>query len=223
MENRNEYQVWPKLYDKSPYDGFFRQIWKNDVRGWGGESPVLREVIRQHRPRLVVEVGTWLGQSAITMATEMISLGLPGELVCVDTWLGSAEFWVDHKDPERYERLNLRHGYPQVYYQFLANVCHAKVDDVITPAPMTSSIAAQLFRRWNLRADVTYIDASHSYDDVWSDLRAWEPLTTKCLFGHDYNSWPDVKEAVDDFFRNHSHADGELTFRGDFWVFQIKQ
>ena len=48
-----------------------------------------------------------------------------GALVAVDTWLGALEFWTRTEsagavDPTR--NLLPHHGYPQVYYQFLANV-----------------------------------------------------------------------------------------------------
>ena len=83
------------------------------------ESPAFRELVLQARPKLIVEVGTWKGASAIRLAEEVESAGLAAQILCIDTWLGALEFWTAQDDPERYQSLQLKHGWPQVFYQFM--------------------------------------------------------------------------------------------------------
>ncbi len=53
--------------------------------------------------------------------------------------------------------------------------------------------------------DFVYIDAGHSYDEVFSDLTVWLPKVRKggIIGGHDYGTvnGHDVKKAIDNFFK----------------------
>ena len=83
-----------------------------------------------------------------------------------------------HDDPERYLSLKLQHGFPSVYYQFLANVCHKGFQDRIIPFPQTAATAALWFRYHGIAADMVYLDASHEEEDVYQDLcNYWEILS----------------------------------------------
>ena len=74
------------------YKGFDFRAYPRDLTGWGGESPAFDELIRQARPRLIIEVGTWKGASAVSMAKAAKSGGMPTKIICIDTWLGALEF-----------------------------------------------------------------------------------------------------------------------------------
>lgn len=203
-----------KLYTKDPYEGFDPQA--EYLNGWGSDDPNFAAVLHDVRPKLIVEVGSWLGASAIHMA----KLAPEAQIVCVDTWLGSREFWLDHEDETRYAALNLHYGYPSVYYQFLSNVLHAGVHDQITPFPATSLIAARLVKEWGFTPDVVYLDGSHDYADVLADLEAWWPLVHKggVLFGDDWHVWADVNHAVETFVHEHHLFPADV--RGRQWVLQ---
>jgi len=136
-----------RLYERSPYDDFDPRKYPVDFQGWGSDAPLLGESIQLVRPQRICEVGSWKGRSAINMANAAKALGLHTEIVCVDTWLGSPEHWL-RQEPEWYSSLAIRHGMPQLYYTFLANVVRAGVSDVITPFPNTSEGAAAVFPRW---------------------------------------------------------------------------
>ena len=49
----------------------------------------LLRLVEQHRPRVYVELGTWMGASAIPVARALRRWG--GTLTCVDTWLGGLD------------------------------------------------------------------------------------------------------------------------------------
>ena len=38
------------------------------IQGWNSNNPAFRELIEKKRPKVIIEVGTWLGASAINMA-----------------------------------------------------------------------------------------------------------------------------------------------------------
>ena len=204
------------LHSTDPYAGFDASQHPLDTHGWGSDSPAFRELLTELKPRFVVEVGTWKGGSALQMADIIAELGLPTEILCIDTWLGALEFWTDHDDPERYKSLALRHGYPTVYYQFLANVVHRGHQARIIPFPQTSTTGALWLRWFDLRAELIYIDGSHEEEDVYADLIAyWEVLAPGgTIFGDDY-VWDSVRLAVERFSRE---LRLKIEFIADKWV-----
>lgn len=187
-----------------------------DLQGWNGHSEVFKNLINQTSPSIIIEVGTWKGQSAINMATYVKQLNLQTTLYCVDTWLGALEFWTNlSHTPER--DLFLKNGYPQVYYQFLSNVIHSNVQDIIVPFPTTSLIAARYFNYHNIKAQLIYIDASHDKEDVLLDLKNYYNILEPngIIFGDDIH-WTGVNEAVHEFT-----AEKGLKFEileNNFWI-----
>ncbi len=194
-----------------------------DLDGWNGNSPAFAKLINKIRPKSIIEIGTWKGQSAINMGRQVKELGLDCKIYCVDTFLGALEF-LGGGDP----RFNLmrRHGYPQVYYQFLSNVVHAGLQDTIVPFPNTSLIAARYFKRHNITANLIYVDGSHDEADVEADLNAYRPLLTAggVMFGDDYND-SGVERAIRRYtngvFKLHQ-LDHSKDGCGVFWAFQVQ-
>ena len=206
------------LHARDPYEGFDAAAHPDDLTGWGSDDPNLARLIEETRPELIVEVGSWKGASAVTMARAMEARGLAGGVLCVDTWLGALEFWTDREDASRHGSLNRRHGYPCVYYTFLANVARRGLQGRIVPFPQTSLIAARWLAANAARPKLVYVDASHDEPDVAADLRAYWPLVAPggALFGDDYD-WDGVKAAVDGFA---AELGAEVELRGIQWVFR---
>lgn len=191
---------------------------EKDLDGWHGNDPIFAELISIYKPELIIEVGTWKGQSAITMAKELRDRFMyKSQVICVDTWLGALEFWKDHKDPQRYGSLKHFYGYPSVYFQFLSNCVHENVTRHIIPFPQTSLIAARWFSWKGVRAEMIYLDASHDHDDVLADLRAYWPLVAKggVLFGDDWDNWVGVRNALRTF---QDEVNVVADVRGSFWM-----
>ena len=218
-----EWDLAGLLHSVDPYVGFDFNQYPRDLSGWGSDSQAFDELISLlPSPTLIVEVGTWKGASAIEMAKALDRhhQAKKAQILCIDTWLGALEFWTNHDDAERYGSLKLNHGYPTVYYQFLANVCHAGFQDVVIPFPQTSTIAAQFLRTHAIQADLIYIDGSHEEEDVYQDLQDYWPILkpSGTVFGDDY-SWDGVRLAVERFAKE---AKKTVKFSHDKWLIQNK-
>jgi hypothetical protein len=145
-----------------------------------------------------VEVGVWKGKSAAFMCIEIANSNKNIEFFCVDTWEGS----VEHKEnPEL----------PLLYDIFINNM--KSIENYYKAVRKPSLEAAKMFEDESL--DFVFIDASHEYEDVIQDLKAWYPKVKKggILAGHDYYpdqpGWGGVFKAVTEVFPNrHSRAAG---------------
>jgi SAM-dependent methyltransferase len=201
--------------DKTIYENL--NLLPEDSRGWNGDSFIFEQLVTEIKPKLIIEVGSWLGQSTISMGNAVKKLELDTKIRCVDTWLGALEFWGDdNKDSKR--DLHLKNGYPQVYYQFLSNMVHHGLTDIVLPFPTTSTIGAKYFHINGIIADLIYIDASHEYEDVYQDLKAYYEVLRNggILFGDDF-PWPRLGDAVEKFC-NDKNLTYELIDGKQFWV-----
>lgn len=164
------------------------------INGWNSESIVFNQVIEKIQPKNILEVGSWLGASAIYMASLIKS-----DIICIDTFLGSNEaLWSE-------QRVDLTRNFSNIFDQFCANITSKKLNNQISPLPMTSSSAAELLSKLQVTADLVYIDAGHRYREVYSDLEDYWPLTNKVLIGDDYSArWPEVIMASNDFASKHN-------------------
>jgi Methyltransferase domain len=200
--------MWRHFSSENPYAGFDPSPYPDDLQGWGSDDPIFAAVIDYVRPRLIVEVGTWKGRSAINMARLCRERGLATQIVCIDTWLGTIESytWRD-RNPMIHDSLRLRHGWPQIYYQFLANVVRHGFQDMITPLAQTSEIGARLLAHHKIVPDLIYIDASHDYADVYRDIVAFFNLLRLggVLLGDDYLEWEGVTRAVNEIAAQSKH------------------
>ncbi|MGH6953930.1 MAG: class I SAM-dependent methyltransferase [Alphaproteobacteria bacterium] len=210
-------RIIARIHGVSPYEGFDASAHPLDVQGWVGRESVFERLIEEVRPSVIVEVGTWKGASAILMANALKARGLDGAIVCVDTWLGSREHW---EMAEWRPMLGLKHGYPTIYYQFLANVVHSGHADTIIPLPCASTVAYRWLGDIGVTADLVYIDASHDQSEVYSDISSYWTLVSPngVLFGDDFRrEWPGVVKAVQFFAGLIGRAP---TIEGEKWMFR---
>jgi len=178
-----------------PYAGF--QPIGFDLQGWASTSPCFEESIKELQPKLIVEVGTWKGASAVHMARICKKYYTDFEIVCIDTFLGSVEHWtsVDPNLPaSRY-----RNGRPNIYDQYLSNVVITKMQDHITPFPIDSINGGLTLEKLGVQADLVYIDAGHEYQSVRMDLDLYKNIVRSGghMLGDDWFH-PPIKKAVAD-------------------------
>lgn len=169
-----------------------------DLQGWNSSHPFFKDVIGLAKPGLIIELGVWKGMSSIHMAGLMKEMGLKGQILAIDTWLGSS----NHLSAAgRRNELSPRHGFPTVYETFLANVVKSGHQDMIVPLAMDGASAAIALTRMKVKAAVIHIDASHEFQPCLNDLRAYWPLLADdgILLADDYGNWPSVSRAVNSF------------------------
>lgn len=172
--------------------GLFMGKRLNMIPSWHQIPQEVIDIIKEKDPSLMIEVGSWKGYSA-----DLWLQNTNAFLYCVDTWLGALEF-MDSTDPVA--DLKLFEGYPTVYWDFRENM--KRWDGRYRAIPQTSLIAARYFSSKNIEADCIYIDASHEYEDVKTDITVYAPLLNKngFLFGDDYAyEWPGVVRAVNEY------------------------
>lgn len=211
--------VRSKVFSADPYANFsdFRPI---DLQGWGSYEAVFEHLLTAVKPRILVEVGTWKGASAIHQASIARRLGIECEIVCVDTWLGNWQHWSRSTGPGSRVDLATKNGFPTLYYQFLSNVIFMGFQNEITPLPLPGIAAAKLFAHLELEVDLIYIDGDHEYEAVSQDIRTWDAVLSRggVLFGDDLH-WPGVRRAVDDFVKESGREYQEI---GGKFVFEPK-
>jgi len=146
-----------------------------------------------------VEVGSFLGKSAVYMAVEIINSGKNIKFDCVDHWRGSEE----HYDNENIDTENL-------YENFLEN--NQPVKGVINPVRAESVVASKLYKPNSL--DFIFIDASHDEMSVREDLTYWLPRLKEngMIAGDDIDN-KGVADAVKWFFDT-----GKLEIIGRQWL-----
>lgn len=151
-----------------------------------------------------VEVGTFLGKSAVYMAVEIINSGKLIKFDCIDHWLGSEE----HKDNDKVDVDNL-------YEDFLKNI--EPVKGIIKPVRVDSISASKLYKPNSL--DFIFIDASHDEQSVKADLTYWMPRLKEdgIIAGDDIGN-EGVANAVKWFFDNE-----KLDILGRQWLVDLSK
>lgn len=154
---------------------------------------VLRRLVRECAPgkteaARIVEVGSWVGRTAIAMADA------GAEVTCVDPWREYGNY------ADVLSAAYAQYGSEHVYNTFLRNIGTRK-DRSIHPVRKTSLAAAAAMKE---QVDMVFIDANHEYEFVKQDIEAWLPHVRPggIIAGHDYGfaMFPGVKQAVDELF-----------------------
>jgi cephalosporin hydroxylase len=192
------------LGNKKYYEGFDITPYRDTLQPGSMPADGLYEHwIETYRPNVAIEVGSFLGYSAIKMAKHIKKLGLPTKLICVDTWLGSPEHYRMYKAGEDV-RIGYENGYPTLYQKFISSVIQNDVQDVICPFPYPSSIAFKIlktvFERIDIQPEFIFLDGSHEETDVYLDLVYYYQLLKPggVIWGDDLG-WEGVKNATQQF------------------------
>lgn len=156
------------------------------IPGWFHHGQKILALIEQHRPKVCVELGTYMGASAIPVARSIQRWG--GSITCVDTWAG---------------HLNSDGGSNGGPPLMLVTCARAMVEAGLSNVRLIPAMTVEAAKYWTEPIDFLYIDADHSYRGVSADLEAWVPHVKPggLIVGDDYDSslYPGVKEAWDEF------------------------
>ena len=157
---------------KNPYTGFPSAEWSGT---WYGDPGAQREIyakcIECTNPGLIIEVGSFVGESAIHMAKLVKAQNRSCAILCVDTWYAGYDHWLGAR-----EKIRMHFGRPDFYYKFIANVIQNDCQDVIVPFAMDSIGAARVIKWMGLVPGFIYVDASHEQGDVYRDYEAYWDL-----------------------------------------------
>lgn len=157
------------------------------IPGWGQPEALFEESLSD-RTRLVVELGSWLGQSS----RFILDRAPNATIICVDHWNGS---------PEHVERES---DVLSTLYDAFLSLCW-ELRDRIIPIRATTSGGLKIIASFGLTPDLIYVDASHDYDDVKADIDLSHRLfPTSTLIGDDYANFVDVRRAVAHFVRDNN-------------------
>jgi len=137
------------------------------VGGWLhlDEAALLYESVMRQPDRpvglQVVEIGSWKGRSTIVLGLAAQRRG-DTEVIAIDPHLGdNGEFWE----------------HAETYTDFLENIERAGVDDVVRPVRAFSHDARPLVA--DSSVGVLFLDGSHRYEDVATDLHDWVPALAR--------------------------------------------
>jgi len=210
-------QIQTALRYKDVYEGIVPESSVKPAHGWTTSyyPEAVKEFLQtQSHPVVIVEVGSWLGASAIQAADIIRDLGRNDVVLCVDTWLGS---------PEHFLGMPKKNGFPQIYSEFLQNIINHGHTNRVLPLALPSLQAIDILKpllRGVGGADLIYIDAAHEYLPVYMDIQTYWPLLKPGgrMLGDDFTEhWPGVKQAVTQFSN-----DIQLPFTVlNEWVWQI--
>lgn len=167
--NKNTRRLMDLIHpQKNPYEGFPYGQWAGHYNTDGSERPIFTAAIDRLQPAVIIEVGTFLGGSALHMARYLRSKNMETCVLCVDTWLGGVDHWLRAR-----EKLRPHFGRPSLYYYFLNNVIEAGLTEYIVPFPLDSLAAARFLKASGVSGQMLYVDGSHEQGDVLRDYEAW--------------------------------------------------
>lgn len=153
-----------------------------DIQGWMFPAELAWLSEQAAKSSSVAEIGCWKGRATFALCS-----ACPGKVYAVDHFRGS---------PGESGHAEALDGYT-VQRDFWANVGHFTNLCLLERDSLT---VAGWFQDESL--DMVFIDASHRYEDVLADIRAWLPKTRRIIAGHDYApvEWPGVVRAVREVF-----------------------
>ncbi|KAE8693669.1 Basic helix-loop-helix DNA-binding family protein [Hibiscus syriacus] len=216
--------VFPTILDRvfnntSPYTNFpppyLRAFLRGKrIKGWGSNGAVFEHLIERVKPRVIIEVGTFLGASALHMVNVTLKLGLKTQILCLDDFRG----WPGFRD--RFKDINMINGDVLLLQQFLQNVVYFNATGSLLPVPFSTGSGLEKLCEWGIRADLIEIDAGHDFISAWGDInRAYRLLRPGgVIFGHDYFTAADnrgVRRAVNLFAKMNNLR---IKTDGQHWV-----
>jgi predicted O-methyltransferase YrrM len=115
----------------------------------------------------ILEVGSWAGASAVSWAKAIKKLGRRGRVTCVDLWQPYFDLTIHHE--AHYREMSEATIEKKIFQLFLHNIRAAQVSDMVDY--VVGNAREILSRLPSEKFDIVYIDGSHAYEDVRSDIR----------------------------------------------------
>jgi predicted O-methyltransferase YrrM len=182
------------------------------------EQTLFLDVCKLVQPSTILEVGSWMGSSAIAWARASSEYKPNAVIYCVDTWLGSVEHYLSScGDNWNIEKLSLSNYGPTFFDDFLRNVWESGYQNRIIPFRADSSSALPFFIKQGLAFDVVYVDGAHDFHSVFRDIsEALQLISANGLVCGDDFGWGSVKTALRQVAICHSIPISVYTKNNDF-------
>ena len=152
---------------------------------------------------ILIEVGSFWGQSAVYLAEAAKLSGKRLQVYSIDTWAMHPEnnpSLFTHKEGAVEPPVHAAHN-NSLFETFAHFVDRTRLSpDPLRVMRMPSLEAAKLFQTKELH--FVFLDGDHDYDYVLRELNAWVPLLSAggWIAGHDYTEEWGVIKATDKFF-----------------------
>jgi hypothetical protein len=186
LDAPNLYESWPNYFKKTVDPTYLHTSLTQSLF-----TKILEEI--DIPVTFVIEVGSFMGKSAINIGKVLIDnkSGSPSVLLCIDTWLGGLEDWMEN---DLRQMMGIAYGRPIVYEQFIANIIANNLTNHLIPYSTTSILGARFLLEKKLFPQVIYLDSAHLQGETYVELELyWSLLQTGgILIGTDW-SWLSVR------------------------------
>ena len=171
--------------------------------GWlhNSNQRLLSRAIKTLKPKIVLELGTWLGTSTKFMLEQDPNL----IIICVDHWKGGFTIKdnLENKDKLSYEDKKINDILKKdiLYETFIKNIW--KFRNRIIPFRIDGREAIKIISKNKIPIDLIYLDMDHEYEPVFNDLEIIEKyLPNINIIGDDLKFHEGVGKAVYKFLKN---------------------
>lgn len=177
---------------------------------WTEHAPFAFWIVDAHRPRTLVELGTYYGYSYLAFCQAVDRLGTGTRCHAVDLWIDEGDIWPGGPMPSSVALEQLREYHDPRYSAFSELIRSSFAE------------AAQHFPDGSV--DLLHIDGVHSWDAVKDDYETWLPKMSDrgVILFHDINVhrddfgvdrfWKTLKPDFPSFEFDHGHGLGVLGY-----------
>jgi hypothetical protein len=165
----------------------------NELPGWFSYQKLYDEAVEKAPFKAnFVEVGSWLGKSTNYLVDKIKESKKKIQFTTIDTFKGNLD--------ESYYQKRVESFGGDAFYEFVDNAVISNNYDKFDIIKDTSENASNQFS--NDSIDFIMLDGDHSYDNTINDIKNWYNKVKPggYITGDDYNVFPSVTKAVNDYF-----------------------
>jgi glycosyltransferase involved in cell wall biosynthesis len=165
----------------------------NELPGWFSYEKLYDEAVEKAPFKAnFVEVGSWLGKSTNYLVDRIKESKKKIQFTTIDTFKGNLN--------ESYYQKRVESFGGDAFYEFVDNTVISNNYDKFEIIKDTSENASNQFS--NDSIDFIMLDGDHSYENTINDIKTWYNKVKPGAYitGDDYNVFPSVTKAVNDYF-----------------------